>query len=368
MGGSGSKPRVEYKTDPNLVAQMKAQSDKMAALMKDRANQQSLFLQHEKDSANKLARVKEETEAAFEKRISSMHQAHDKQMEQVQKAAERVARELAQSKAEQAAMRNAFVEMSIHHNYKIQFPMCQELAAMKQQYHNAIFIQVLGDTGVGKSTLLNRILGLNRKNEIFKTGKTETTVVTQFYDVSGKIIELVQQLKNSGSVVAGSCFDVLGKLDSNMPKVFLCDQPGIGGVKISAQTFFKKFTPGHYDFTIFCTASRLTENEVFLTKHLQTYHKDFMVIRNKCDADLMVDTEGELHNHEDFDELLGSMKEQFNKYLAENIPGKSSCLYSGTPFTAYDGEEIQVKLLNEISMAVNNNDLFDMGEKMRTQA
>ena len=67
----------------------------------------------------------------------------------------------------------------------------------------------------------------------------------------------------------------------------LVDQPGIGGKKISAQGYMVKFTPGHYDFTLAATSTRLMENEYFLMMHLQKFERHYIIVRTKVDADVI---------------------------------------------------------------------------------
>ena len=47
-----------------------------------------------------------------------------------------------------------------------------------------------------------------------------------------------------------------------------------------------KFTPGHYDFTLAATSTRLMENEYFLMMHLQKFERPYIIVRTKVDADV----------------------------------------------------------------------------------
>eukprot|EP00463_Aulacantha_scolymantha_P003181 TRINITY_DN399_c0_g3_i1.p1 TRINITY_DN399_c0_g3~~TRINITY_DN399_c0_g3_i1.p1 ORF type:complete len:93 (+),score=15.66 TRINITY_DN399_c0_g3_i1:364-642(+) len=72
---------------------------------------------------------------------------------------------------------------------------------MRAQYPDAIMIQLQGNTGVGKSSLLNRILGRKKKDGIFKTGTTETTVKTRFYDISDFAIKAIHTKVSNGEIL-----------------------------------------------------------------------------------------------------------------------------------------------------------------------
>ena len=56
------------------------------------------------------------------------------------------------------------------------------------------------------------------------TGAQETTLETHFFDVTSKIDSMPERYKN----------------------VFFCDQPGIGGLKVTEADYLAKFGPGKF--------------------------------------------------------------------------------------------------------------------------
>ena len=88
-----------------------------------------------------------------------------------------------------------------------------------------MFVQVLGCRGAGKSTFVNKMLKEAGIKKVAQTGVNETTVETAFYEITDKV--------------------------SNKPerygKVFLCDQPGIGGLKTTEAGYLANFGPGMFN-------------------------------------------------------------------------------------------------------------------------
>merc|ERR1711972_823632 len=180
----------------------------------------------------------------------------------------------------------------------------------KKKHPNAVFIQVLGSSGAGKSTLMNTLVaGPDAVDEddfveIFKTDVVECTVESQFYDVTDKL--------------------------KTNKKVFLVDQPGIGGQKVSAQGYMQKFSPANYDLTILATASRLMENEVHLIKHLENFKRDYVLVRTKVDAEFG----GKIMNHDEIVCLIESLKKKFQGEISQLKPNK--VFFTGKPIDFKD--------------------------------
>ena len=155
------------------------------------------------------------------------------------------------------------------------FKESSELKNMRDLHPNAIFIQITGNTGTGKSTLMNdlieHICGEVDSSRECKTGTKECTTETKFIDVSKEIMPLLQEY------ISANC------LFNENVEIFFCDQPGIGGVKVPTRSYFTKYSPGRYDFTIMTTANRITDDEYCIMTHLERYNKEFVVVKTMCD-------------------------------------------------------------------------------------
>ena len=158
---------------------------------------------------------------------------------------------------------------------KTNFKECTELRRMRDLHPNAIFIQIAGNTGTGKSTLMNdlveQICGEVDTARECKTGTKECTTETKFINVSKEIMPLLQEY------ISTNC------LFNDNIEIFFCDQPGIGGVRVPTRSYFTNYSPGRYDFTIITTANRITDDEYCIMTHLERYNKEFVVVKTMCD-------------------------------------------------------------------------------------
>lgn len=101
-------------------------------------------------------------------------------------------------------------------DYESHHPCPAYLKAWLGEHSKAFTIQVLGCRGVGKSTFVNKTLKALDIKDRAATGSSETTVKTEFFDIT-KHVDLT------------SCEDI--------EEVFLVDQPGIGGLEITENEY-----------------------------------------------------------------------------------------------------------------------------------
>ena len=103
--------------------------------------------------------------------------------------------------------------------------------------------------------------------------------------------------------------------------MMFADLPGIGGNLENAKTddYIKIHAPGHYDFSIFMTSTRLPEAEVYLLRHLLRHDKPIIVIKTHMDSVMQGETDGEMENHPYFQTILSDVKEKFAKHLNDVI-------------------------------------------------
>ena len=108
-------------------------------------------------------------------------------------------------------------------NYESHYPIPENLKAHINDHGKPSFnIQILGCRGAGKSTFVNKFMMKAGIGIVAQTGTHETTKETAFYDITSKVIQKPERYG----------------------KVFICDQPGIGGLEITEASYLKQFGPG----------------------------------------------------------------------------------------------------------------------------
>ena len=156
-----------------------------------------------KDNHKERERILAEHEAQMKKMTNQVDKLH-KQMQ------------------EDAEKNNQLRKIIEKKNYEERHPIPDFLKEKFTANPESVFIQLLGSRGSGKSTFLNKLLKKALISDRAKTGVNETTMKTEFFDVT-------EAVKNK---------------PRRYNKVFLCDQPGIGGLKINEAKYLHKFGPG----------------------------------------------------------------------------------------------------------------------------
>ena len=113
-------------------------------------------------------------------------------------------------------------------NYESHYQVPENLKSHFAQHPRAFYIQVLGCRGAGKSTFVNKLLATMGIQERAATGAVETTVKTQFFNITSKVTSKPRRYN----------------------EVFLVDQPGIGGLQITEAGYLAKYGPGMIGFII----------------------------------------------------------------------------------------------------------------------
>ena len=108
-------------------------------------------------------------------------------------------------------------------NYESHYPIPEKLLKHMTENKKSFNIQILGCRGAGKSTVVNKLLRRAGIESMAETGCNETTKKTAFYDITSEITRKPER------------YD----------KVFLCDQPGIGGLEMTEISYLAKFGPGN---------------------------------------------------------------------------------------------------------------------------
>lgn len=185
-------------------------------------------------------------------------------------------------------------------SYEASYPIPEALQNHLAKNPRSFNIQVLGCRGAGKSTFVTKML---KEADIItkaKRGVNECTIETEFFDITNNI--------------------------SNKPdrydKVFLCDQPGIGGLKITEAGYLANFGPGHFNFTIMLGEKGFNEMDMSLLKHLLFNKKPLVFVRSQCDSSIsgIKDDHEEEHNEEiTDDQAMVKLRKEFSAYIEKEV-------------------------------------------------
>ncbi|XP_060605946.1 interferon-gamma-inducible GTPase 10-like [Ruditapes philippinarum] len=118
-------------------------------------------------------------------------------------------------------------------------------------------IAITGNAGVGKSTLINSLRGLKANcEEAAAVGVDETTEVPMRY---------------------------IHPFNEN---IVLWDLPGMGTQRFPKSTYLKDVGFDKFDLFLIITATRFTENDLWLANEVKRLGKKFFFIRTKIDLDV----------------------------------------------------------------------------------
>ena len=166
----------------------------------------------------KMSNLKKENEnerKRLEAKQATMQRNFDSKMNEIQ-------HEMELKEQEHAAKVEEMMMIIEKKNYESHYPIPEALERHLNENENSFNIQILGCRGAGKSTFVNKFMLKAGMGKVAATGTNETTKVTAFYDITSKIVQKPDR------------YD----------KVFICDQPGIGGLEVTEASYLKEFGPG----------------------------------------------------------------------------------------------------------------------------
>merc|ERR1712227_285792 len=301
--------RIEY-----IVDQLNDANSKYRKEIEDQGRQMENLEKTNKEALSKIAQLNASNTEINEK-LAQHQEKYEKDMrkleEEHKKYVQQKEEELNLTRQESEAMLKALNAEKRKNAYNVRFAKSEKLKKHPDKYPQSFNIQIIGERGVGKSSLINFLVRkkLNLKNVAkAKTGTTETTIDTNFFDVT-------------------QAFN--GVLTPLTTHVFFVDQPGIGGTKINRAGYLEKFSPGHYDLTFVLGQNGLNEDANFLLDHLQHHKKPLFFIRTKVDADLCKgyetsDSEDDLDSKITFQDVKIATEK-----LVKTINSSINCLFVG---------------------------------------
>lgn len=204
--------RLEEKFQSKMMKQ-KSSTEKRALQIKQEA-------EVKRDESNKIMELFREQQdtnkAEFMKDITDQNQIMDKRLAEANH--ERMRKERLQEKK-----LNELV-VQIQNNDTEEFRKLPDfLQSHKNDHPDSFYIQVIGGRGAGKSTFVNKVLKQLKLKPSAATGTEECTLETEFFSIAENLNCTFQ-----------------------WRDVFLCDQPGIGGLKIEKANYITKFGIGEF--------------------------------------------------------------------------------------------------------------------------
>ncbi|KAK2903025.1 hypothetical protein QQF64_010089 [Cirrhinus molitorella] len=181
--------------------------------------------------------------------------------------------------------------------------------------HFKIDIAVTGESGSGKSSLLNEILGLNPDDRrAADTGAVETTMEATMY------------------------------LHPNLPHIRLWDLPGMGTPSFASKSYVKTMNFDIYDMFIVVISERVRENNMLLVDEIERRKKPFYFIRTKIDNDVR-------SKKSKYSKMraLDQMRKDCEKYLKEKKLDPHVFLVSAHDTENYEFRKLMDTFKDEVS-------------------
>ncbi|CAO2594165.1 Interferon-inducible GTPase 1 [Lemmus lemmus] len=203
--------------------------------------------------------------------------------------------------------------------------------ALKNIDNVPINIAVTGEFGVGKSSLINALMGMGPEDE----GAAEVGVVPT----------------------------TMRRTPYKHPKITtltLWDLPGIGTVNFPPKDYLEKVKFQEYDFFIIISATRFTKLELDLAKAIKFMKKNYYFVRTKVDLDL--DNEKKCNQHTfDREKTLQQIRSMYvNTFSQNNMDVPQIFLVSNLYLSDYEFPVLMDTLIKDLSAQKCHNFMLSL--------
>eukprot|EP00747_Dinoflagellata_sp_TGD_P021404 gnl/TRDRNA2_/TRDRNA2_128466_c0_seq2.p1 gnl/TRDRNA2_/TRDRNA2_128466_c0~~gnl/TRDRNA2_/TRDRNA2_128466_c0_seq2.p1 ORF type:complete len:356 (+),score=75.22 gnl/TRDRNA2_/TRDRNA2_128466_c0_seq2:121-1188(+) len=187
------------------------------------------------------------------KAVADMQQTLHKERDSLSGQKEELARRAAEVRTKELALEEEYERQRRLEEAARNYPRPDWL----QRAEGTMNIGIVGNAGVGKSLLINRLRGVQPKQEGWaEVGVIETTDVVSMYAFPGE------------------------------RRVRLWDFPGAGTERFPLDDYIARMGLRYLDKVLITTAGRFTETEIKLREELERHGVPYLIVRTKIDVDI----------------------------------------------------------------------------------
>ncbi|XP_076994391.1 interferon-gamma-inducible GTPase 10-like [Tamandua tetradactyla] len=191
--------------------------------------------------------------------------------------------------------------------------------ALKDTENATLSIAVTGETGAGKSSFINALMGVGPEEEhAARTGIVETTMERAPYR------------------------------HPKFHNVTFWDLPGMGSTNFPPQTYVEQMKFFEYDFFIIISATRFKKNDLYLVEEIKKMQKNFYFVRTKVDSDLENEKKCKPKSFNK-EKILQMIQDDCQHNLKRaNVKATHVFLVSSMDVSAYDFQDLVTTILKEL--------------------
>jgi len=186
-------------------------------------------------------------------------------------------------------------------------------------------VAVIGNSGVGKSSFINAIRGLNADDEgAAAVGVTQTTMEPRSFP------------------------------HPDNPMLKFWDLPGVGTDEFPRASYLKQIDVDRFDFFLLLTADRFTENDTWLCDEFEKRDKKYFFVRTKIDLDISNNRKAHPKTHND-EGVVKKIRQEIEQILRKHkVEDAQIFLIDNYEFNKFDFEKLNLQLIADFPRLENS--------------
>ena len=201
-----------------------------------------------------------------------------------------------------------------------------------------INIAVIGNTGAGKSSLVNAIRGLTADDE------------------GAAPVDVVQATK-----------EIRDYPHPSNPMLMLWDLPGVGTDLFRRESYLADINVDRYDFFLLITSDRFTQDDTWLGNEFRIRYKKYFFVRTKIAVDISNNQKSHPRTHNE-EAVIKKIRQSTKDHLSKNgFPNVPVFLIDNYEVTRFDFENLKHQLITDSSEMIRSALIFSLqptSEKM----